>query len=215
MIWASISRLMRIVGGTVRFTDRFADTLPRRQSRASEARNAGSSPSNPGGNRNRSSSDRPLTLFSSQAQEIPSASPSVRANPVMLKTPKAASRLLQRPVIAAARRADNVGCRSGLQRRSARHRLRRRRTGNGVGRGIYGADRDRRREEGTLLALRSERAAVQRDIAVVVGQILGKHVPARAVGDEIQIGTPLRLCYRAQRGAARIVDRPWRQSLNL
>ena len=94
MIWASISRLMRIVGGTVRFTDRFADTLPRRQSRASEARSAGSNPSNPGGSRNRRSSERLLTLFSSQAQEIPSASPSVRANPVMLKTLTAASLLL-------------------------------------------------------------------------------------------------------------------------
>src|SRR3954471_2752380 len=85
---------MRIIGGTVRFTDRFADTLPRRQSRASDVRNAGSNPSNPGGSRSRRSSERLLTLLSSQAQEIPSASPSVRANPVMLKTPTAASLLL-------------------------------------------------------------------------------------------------------------------------
>ena len=65
--------------------------------------------SNPGGSRSRRSSERLLTLFSSQTQEIPSASPSARANPVMLETPTAASLPLPAAVIAAARRANNGG----------------------------------------------------------------------------------------------------------
>ena len=100
---------MRIAGGTVRVTERFAEILPRRQQPGQRRAQLRFQPSKPGGRRSRRSSDRLLTLFSSQTQEIPSASPSVRANPVMLETPKAASRLLQRPVIPAARPVDNVG----------------------------------------------------------------------------------------------------------
>src|SRR5260370_38886702 len=58
------------------------------QLRARPARSCASSGSKPGGRRKRRSSERLLTLFNSQAQGTPSASPSARAKPVMLEMPR-------------------------------------------------------------------------------------------------------------------------------
>src|SRR5439155_21683598 len=119
-ICASISRLTRIAGGASRVTLRVAPILPRRTRRGRLARSCASSGSKPGGRRNRRSSDRLLTLFSSQAQETPSASPSARANPVMLETPTAASlSSCRQAVIAGGAGANNAG-HVGVQRTQAR-----------------------------------------------------------------------------------------------
>src|SRR5438045_3259443 len=68
----------------MRVTARLAEKLPRRKRWDTMARSCASSASKPGATRSRRSSDLPLTLLISHTQEMPSASPSARANPVML-----------------------------------------------------------------------------------------------------------------------------------
>src|SRR5204862_3767881 len=93
-----------------RVTLRVAAILPRRQRCARAARNCGSKGSKPGGRRSRSSSERPLTLRTSQIHEMPSASPSLRAKPVMLETPTALAAPSSRgALIAAATEGNNAG----------------------------------------------------------------------------------------------------------
>jgi hypothetical protein len=115
-ICASTARLMRIAGGERRVTLSVAAMLPRRQRCDRAARNCGSSGSKPEGRRSRNSSERPLTLRNSQIHEMPSASPSLRAKPVMLETTTAP--VLRRwfrgcrgAVIAAAAEGNNAGVR--------------------------------------------------------------------------------------------------------
>src|SRR3954471_19366861 len=220
---ASTGSLTRTTGAIpARCTERLAWMAPRPSDSAARARSGGSTTSQPGGTRSRSSSPLALTDLSSQAHAYAPDTPSARAKPVMLDSAikripcrwrKPAGPYRRGPEVTRPRKLWLLDLRLGFLLavlRRGRCSLR-----SGVDDGGGGRFGERncaiggRRSSELLLELTQ-----LRDVLLVLLQVLGERMPAAAIGNKEQFLGTRRAGGRFERSAARVGDRPRRQPLD-